>query len=210
MFQTSISTNKLARQIEVISLVWHESGHALLALLYYFKVLHITITYTQEVEGTTSYLSLERVDLPDDIKIAIASNEIKLLYAGMVAEQLYYKEICGSSKLPSALRDGWQNDIKQVSNIIQRYDLAAPGKKRQDLKNQAKKDAAQMMTEHWDDLKLLSHALYKKKRLTFDDLKKLLTKKSENKDFWKLRFREIDTLFQDGIDNKEIAGYIRR
>jgi hypothetical protein len=206
MAQTATSTSKLAREFEVIAVCYHESGHVLFGLLRCLKITSVMVSYSQAVEGITHYLGIERPDLTPDIIDTLARDEVRMSYAGLVAEQLYYRDICGSAKFPSILKEGWSNDIKAASDVIKTHNLALPGKQRVALKRQVQKELHAMMIEHWSDLKLISHALYKTKRLSLEDLKLLLTKKSNKRQYWKERFKTIEMLFDQSktIDNTEI------
>lgn len=210
MAQTATSTCKLARELEIITVCAHETGHVLFGLLRFFKITSVSVSYSQDVEGITHYVGLERSDLEDEVVGLLARDEVRMSYAGLVAERLYYRDICGSNKFPSILKDGWSNDIKAASDTIKKYDLAASGKPRSTLKRQVQKELHSMMIEHWDDLKLIAHALYKTKRLSFDDLKALLTKKSANRKSWKDRFKTIEILHDQSktIDNADIMAIL--
>ena len=154
------------------------------------------------------HLPMHTID--KDTTLHIAKNEVMMSFAGLEAEKLFYRDICGSNKFPRVLKMGCEADIKSASETIKRYDLAPPGKKRQAYKRQLQKELGAILTEHWSDLKLISHALYKTKRLSFDDLKKLLTKKSVRAEFWKRQFRDIGVLFDqlNDLDNAQIVAMI--
>jgi hypothetical protein len=204
MAQTSASTHKIGLQAEVICCVYHECGHVLFGLLKHFHVSSVFVNYTEAVEGITNYFWVDKPDLEQDIIQHIALDEIGISYSGFIAEQIYYKDICGA-KLPWVLKEGSSLDIKSASKTIKDHSLAAPGKPRQQLKQRVQKEVNALLSEYWDDLKLIAHRLYKVKRMSFDDLKALLTKKSNRKDFWKKQFREIELLFgTEPPDDKEV------
>ena len=206
MAQTSISTRKLAQEIEVISCVYHETGHVLYGLLRHFQITSVFVNYTDGVEGITNYFWIDKPDFDRDLIEHIAMDEVGASYAGFLAEGLFYRDICGSSILPKVLKEGSSLDIKAASQTIKQHNLAASGKPRQQLKRRVQNEINALLVEYWDDLKLISHRLHKVKRLSFDDLKKLLTKKSDKKEFWKKQFREIEWLFDSDspLDNREI------
>jgi len=54
-----------------------------------------------------------------------------------------------------------------------------------------------MLIEHWEAIDLVAHSLFKHKRLSYQDLKVLLTTKSRNRKFWKETFKEIDQIFPE-------------
>lgn len=214
MTQLTSNTRKMGKDLEITSCCWHESGHVIWALLAHMKITSVCIVYSDEVEGTTYYQQLSEclsTDILDNELIhRFAMDEVRMAYAGLVAERLFYKDICGSNKLPQVLKEGSSQDIKSASKTIKQFALAEAGKPRQKLKRQVQQSLTHTMTEYWGDLKLISHALYKTKRLSFDDLKNLLGKKSSRKDFWKQRFREIERLFDqtDRLDKSEIVDII--
>ena len=90
---------------------------------------------------------------------------------------------------------GSSEDITEVGKFIKKLNLVPPGKPRYLFKKKVAKDLKQLLTEHWEDIRLIAHALYQHKKLTQADIKQLLTKKSEYKNFWKERFKQINTLF---------------
>jgi hypothetical protein len=165
------------------------------------------VNYSEAVEGITNYFWIDKPDLETDLIQHVAMDEVGISYAGMIAELLYYRDACGASKLPWVLKEGSSLDIKSASDTIKRYNLASSGKPRQQLKRRVQKEVNALLSEHWEDLKLISHKLYKAKRLSFDDLGILLTKKSDNRPFWKEQFDEIDTLFDPSLTDN---GVIRR
>jgi hypothetical protein len=195
MAQTSASTRKIADLLEVSSCCWHESGHVLYGLLKHFHIKSVFVNYTEAVEGVTNYFWIDHLHLDIDLIEHIAIDEVGISYSGFLAEALFYRNICGSTTLPKVLKQGSSLDIKAASDTIKEHALALPGKPRQQLKRRVQKETNALLIEYWDDLKLISHRLFKLKRLSFDDLKKLLIKKSINKDFWKQQFREIEALF---------------
>jgi hypothetical protein len=210
MAQTSSTTEKLGHTFETISCCWHEAGHVLFGLLRYFKITSVSVSYVQVIEGITHYRGLERQDLDPSLLELLAIDEVRMSYAGLVAERLYYRDICGSNKFPASLKEGWNTDFKAATDTIKRHNLAPAGAKRAAFKRHLQSQLHAIMIEHWVDLKLIAHAIYKTKRLSFDDLKALLTKKSVNRKFWKERFREIEMLFaqSETIDSSEIMAIL--
>lgn len=68
---------------------------------------------------------------------------------------------------------------------------------------------SKLLKIYWDDVKLLAHQLYVKRKLQNSDIKQLLLKKSPNKNFWKKQFKTMDTLFSS-IDILEIMHIIEK
>jgi hypothetical protein len=179
-------------------MAWHEASHIICALYNYFQVYTANIsTITKNEDGNTCFLSYdEPIDDPE-LKRVILIFELQVMYAGLVGERLYYKQITGSSKLPMHLRIGSSYDIKLASGLIRKNELASPGKKTQLLKKQIQYDVEKILTTHWEDVKIIAHLLYCKKKLCYSDLKYALTRKSNNKQFWKDRFKKIKIVLND-------------
>ncbi len=211
MTQLKSTTRKLGQVLEITACCFHESGHVLYGLLAHMKITSVSITYSDVVEGTTYYLRVDEYlptdKIDDSLVLPFAMDEVRMAYAGITAERLFYRDTCGSSKFPLVLKEGSSQDIKAASDTIKKANLAPPGKKRQELKRQVQQELAHTITEHWSDLKLIAHTLYKTKRLSFDDLKALLTKKSSRREYWKKQFREITMLFDEtsSLDKAEIV-----
>lgn len=188
-------TQKLSQDYELISTCYHESGHTICGLLNFMKISAVTVNYTaKSVEGYTHYEILDTNFDDEDIVEFLKLAEISINYAGLAAEKIYYKDICGSDKFPMMLRDGSSHDILTAADLIKKFNLAPPGKKRHLFKKKVARDLKKLLEEHWDAIRLVAHALYAKKKLYHSDLKDILTKKSKNKEFWKNRFKEINLL----------------
>lgn len=205
------TTQKLSQDYELISTCYHEAGHTLIGLLRFMKIPAVTVNYTaKSVEGFTHYEMCDQEIDDEKINNYLLMSEIYISYAGLVAEKIHYKDICGADKLPMVLKEGSSPDILSAADIIRRNNVAAPGKKRQLFKQKIYKELAIDLKKHWQEIKLISHALYKRKRLDWEDLEDLLIKKSTNKKFWKERFKEIAILVDspEELDEKEIRSYL--
>lgn len=67
------------------------------------------------------------------------------------------------------------------------------------------------LNEHWDAILAVSHALFSHRRLNFDDLQEVLTKKTKNKKFWKEQFKKINYFHDNkGLDDSEIRVMLSR
>jgi hypothetical protein len=191
-------TQKLSRDYELISVSYHEAGHCLFGLLNHIKITTVAVnseTNNSEDLGYTQYEIAEIEHQDTNVLNRLLMAEIGINYAGLAAERIYYKDICGSDKLPMMLKGGSSEDIKTAASLIKKFELAAPGKKRYAFKQKMLRDCKLLLEEHWEAVKLIAHSLYRHKKLTFFDLKDILTKKSSNKEFWKTRFKEINLLF---------------
>ena len=84
-----------------------------------------------------------------------------------------------------------------ISRQIRKYKLSIPGKNTVLFKNKIRSDVEQVLLEQWDAVKVIAHALYQKKRLRFDEIRFLLTRRTINKDFWKDRFKKINLIYSN-------------
>lgn len=193
----------------LIAATYHESGHIILALNNYFHVSNAVVMIHGENDSNVNFFvyGLHNVEDPELHKLRLMA-EMHVMSAGLVAEKMYYKDICGSSRFPMHLRDGSSYDISSISQIIRKNNLAAPGKETLLLKHRIKNDVEQFLMEHWGAVKVISHSLHKKKKLTFDELKYILTRKTEHKEFWKARFRAIKLIHSDKATEASIKAII--
>jgi len=185
---------KVTHTHESISCSHHEAGHTIYALLHFMTIHSVRIfpdKKTKRIEGFTHYDSPNLNKIQDPILLAErVAAEVGLCYAGLVAEKYQYKLHSGSDKFPSFL-DGSSKDLSEASELIKKHQLAPAGRKRYNYKKRAVRTATRELQQNWEAVTLVAHALFQKKRLNFSDLKTLLTKKTENKEFWKERFKAI-------------------
>lgn len=193
---------KLAQNLRIISVSYHEAAHTIAALLHFMIVPEVAVVESRhQVSGYTHYniftlhTNLDEVD--KKIKDYIIVSEIYLKYAGLMGESIHFEDMSGSKKLPVILKIGNEPDIQDAANLIKKYNLVEPGEKRYLFKKKLFRKITTLLKEYWDDVKLLAHALYDKRKLQYEDLKQLLNKKSSRKKFWQQRFKDIDLLFKD-------------
>lgn len=188
---SSDAKKKQSYDYSLIAMAYHEAGHTIVALYNYLLVHSVSVMSVKREEGDTIfYIYSDRIDDKQLSKILLHM-EVQVLYAGLIAEKKYYKDICGSSKFPMHLKIGSYLDTSLASSIIRKNKLANPGKETTLLKKRMQANAEAIIIEHWDSVKLIAHSLYKKKRLNFHQLKSLLTRKSNNNIFWKEKFKNI-------------------
>jgi hypothetical protein len=196
---------ELADTFELVMTAHHEAGHTIYGLLSFMKIPVVMAAFGTETGGWTHY---EMLDMSiQDPKIAeyLLLSEICVSYAGLIAESMHFKKICGSDKLPMILKDGSSPDIRSASELISKHNLVPSGKPRQRYKKQLCKEIAETLEGQWEDVSLVAHSLFKKKRLTYDDLCELLTRKSIDRVFWKQQFKNIDTLMNKILTEKEVS-----
>lgn len=197
---TSKAKTKKARDYELIALAYHEAGHAIVAIFNLMKVFSVKISNDKKISGITEwdyFWNYEIRSISDESLLnMLVYNDIEIAYSGFIAEKIYYKDICGSSRFPRTLKYGSESDISSASDLIKKYNLAPPGKPRQLLKKQIENNITSLLTENWDAVKMVAHAIYKKKKLNFDDLKNILTRKTNNKLLWKEKYKQIEILHE--------------
>jgi hypothetical protein len=197
---------KLSHNFERINACYHESGHAISGLLNFIMIYSISVAAkhdrrTWDNLGTVHYEVLLDVEFIKENEQPVLfrrllENEIQINYAGLAAEKIFYKEIVGTYHLPMIIKFGSYFDRDNAAELVKKYNLAPAGKKRHLLKKELYNRTQQELEQHWGDVKLLAHGLYKKNKLTFSDIKDILGKKSEYKEFWKKRLKEIETCFK--------------
>lgn len=188
-----------AKDYELIALAYHEASHAIMATFHFMKIIYVRIANEKEMDGLTEWENLyEPAYIIQDIQLEklIVSNEIDIFYAGYVGEKIYYKDISGSDRFPQTLKYGSENDIAKASTLIKKYNLAEPGKVRSKLKKNIQTAIYKLLSENWDAVKQVAHALYQKRKLNFEDLKNILIKKTKNKLLWKEKYKQIELLYE--------------
>lgn len=201
---------KRANDYALISVAYHEASHTICAL-HNFCLVKRTFIRLKECVGNTIYETYDVENTDNKFLIKILNIlDVQVLYAGLLGEKIYYKDICGSDKFPMNLRIGSWHDIKTASKTIIKYNLASPGKSRFLFKKQIQNDTRQILTQYWDDVKLIAHLLYKHKELNLNNLKYYLTRNSINKKFWKEKFKQINIILNDSnkIDDKTLKEII--
>lgn len=191
---------KLTYTHDLISTSYHEAGHTIYALLHFTKVSSVVVFENKKnkrIEGFCYYQS--PVDLSEvedvDFRKHLVTYEIGLKYAGLTSEKYYFKTISGSDKFPMVLKDGSSDDTLSAAALINTYELVPSGKKRYLFKKKMIHSVLLELQNNWEAITLVAHALFKKKKLSYAALKKILCKETENKDFWKSKFKVLDRIF---------------
>lgn len=183
---------------ETISAAYHEAGHALYTLLCGLKVPCVYVfenKKTKRIEGLCKYEIPNFQLIKDPILLyALVNAEIGIKYAGLTAEKYHFKILSGSDKFPMFLRDGSSDDTTSAAALIRSYRLAKPGKERYAYKKKMINFVLNQLKLYWADIVLIAHALFGYKKIMFDNLKKILTKRSKNKKFWREKFKNISYL----------------
>lgn len=192
---TTIFRKKVSKSYETLCVAYHEAGHAICALLKYIYVDSAFIyedSATKKMCGETYFCPYEIGNSKQQILNYFLIGEICINYAGLVTEKIFYKKISGSDKFPSFLKDGSSLDTQSAAKILKKYNLIPPGRQRYLFKQKLTKQLISLLDNYWSDIEILAHALIQKKKLNYDQIKFLLIKKSQNKLFWKQRFKAIE------------------
>lgn len=190
--------SKMAHDYELIAMSYHEASHTICGLFNFIHMYRVYVMSEKYSEGNALYESYDPWQVKDKILSKILCIfEIQTLYAGLVGEKIYYKEICGSDHFPMHLRIGSSTDMRQASKLINKQKLTPAGKNRVIFKRQIQNDVKNLLSDHWQDVKLIAHVLYKYKELNADEIKFFLTRKSCNKEFWKTRLKEIALIYNN-------------
>lgn len=207
---------KVTKTYEFISTSYHEAGHTVYGLLHFMKIEGVRVYEDKKMKriyGFTHYNSpsVDNVEIPEAAsERAIAEKflmdrvvaEIGLSYAGLVAEKQQFKLASGSDKFPLFLKDGSSDDTISASTLIRKFNMAPPGRKRYEYKKKMIKKVGYELQDHWDAVTVIAHALFRRKQLSANDVKDLLTKKTNNKKFWKEQFKIISSIYLENGDSK--------
>lgn len=194
---------RLSHEFELITTAFHEAGHAISGFLNLMKIESVGIDAKMNRDsnkdlGYTIFVIAIDVSYVQDKELLynLLMRELYVNYAGLAAEKLLYKDVCGTYNIPMILKAGSYMDRDRCAEIIANNNLAPAGRKRYAFKKRALQYSIDQLEESWSDVKLLAQTLLKKKRLSFDQLRILLTKKSQHKDFWKEHFKILNKLYR--------------
>lgn len=201
------------KNYDLISATYHEAGHAISGLLNFIKIIVVEakIYSDNKVGGYICFdgftfdpeydncIILNKNNMSADFKRTILLGEIKLNYAGIVAEKLLLKKCSGADISPFFLKWGAGDDISGAAELIKKFNLAPPGRKRYSFKQKMFKETAKELDLHWDAVTTVAHLLYKNKQINYNDLKTALCTKLKNKKFWVAQFKKIDKIFNNKL-----------
>ncbi len=195
--------SKQAHDYELIAMCYHEAGHAIVAIFNFMKVFSVSVMNNKQMDGSTEWDGLSLIASDPAFLNLLLINDVEISYAGFIAEKIYYKDICGSDTFPRTLKYGSELDIFQASKVINKYNLAPPGRERFLFKKRIQESVNFLLTENWDAVKMVAHNLYKKRNLNFDELKYVLTRKTKNKFLWKEKYKHIQLIYDHKNEIKE-------
>jgi hypothetical protein len=196
---------KVTKTHEFISTSYHEAGHTVYALLHMMKVSSVSVFENKKlkrIHGITYYdYPCEFESIQDSILLNyLIRSDIGVSYAGLIAEKSLFRSISGSHQIPMFISDGSTDDNKGAREMMKKYNLAPPGPKRAAYKAKLIREVQHELHTYWDDVTIIAHALFRHRKLMYQDLQELLTKRSRNKKFWKEQFKRI-SYFYDNSDN---------
>jgi hypothetical protein len=208
---------KVTKTHEFISTSYHEAGHTIYALLHLMRVSSVAIFEEKKlkrIHGITYYDYPSDFDeiQDSDLLNTLVRAEVGVSYAGLIAEKTLFRSISGSRHTPMFISDGSTEDNKSAREVIKKYNLAPPGPKRNAFKQKLVREVQNELHIHWDAVTVVSHALFKHRRLSFEDLRELLTKRSRNKKFWKEQFKKISYFYDNNksLDEKDLKSILSR
>lgn len=200
---------KFHKTHELISTSYHEAGHTIYGLLHLMNIGSVMVFEDKKSKRIHGYTQYDPSPLPKIQDSKLFNDrlhaEICLSYAGLVTEKRYFKLISGSDKLPMFLKEGSGHDTSEAAALFQKYGLCKAGRERYNYKQRLIKQINVELIEHWDAVTLIAHALFKKKKLEPTEIKKILTRKTEDKDFWKKQYKALEQMYSnsEGLDEKE-------
>lgn len=208
---------KVTKTHEFISTSYHEAGHTIYALLHLMKVTSVSVFENKKlkrIHGITYYdypTDFDEITDPDLLNTLLRA-EVGISYAGLIAEKTLFRSISGCRQTPMFISDGSSEDNKSAREVIKKYNLAPPGPKRTAFKQKLMREVRNELHTHWDAVIAVSHALFKHRRLSFEDLRELLTKRSRNKKFWKEQFKKISYFYDNSktLDEKDLKSILSR
>jgi len=208
---------KVTKTHEFISTSYHEAGHAIYALLHMMHVSSVSVFEDKKlkrIHGNTYYDYPTEFDQIQDSELlnTLVQAEVGISYAGLIAEKSLFRSISGSHQTPMFISDGSSEDNKAARLLIKKYNLAPPGAKRSAYKKKIVREVRHDLHSYWDAVTAVSHALFKRRKLTFDDLQELLTKKTKNKKFWKEQFKKISYFYNNNqtLDENDLKSMLSR
>lgn len=202
---------KFTEIYDLIFTTYHEAGHAIMGLSHFMKVDSVYVFENRKNKRIEGICDLESVKEPGEIVDPdlinyILISDICAMYAGLITEKCLFKTLSGSDKFPLFLKNGSSDDTLFAAKVMKQYNLAAPGQKRYNFKKKLIKQTLSELENNWESISLVAHTLHKKKKLNYEELKFVLTKKSKNKEYWKRQFKIIDFIFEqrDNLGENEI------
>ena len=182
-----------------LSICYHESSHCIISILSFMQPDTIELTSIPEPEGACKCFYFKNLKDIEDYNLFkyLFDKDICMRSAGMLGERLLYKKLTNIKVFPNILKSHSREDIKDIANLFKTYNIASPGKKRQIYKNKLIRETSNLLEIYWVDVILLAQSLFQRKKLNYLDIKSILVKKSENRNFWKLQFKKIERIFKN-------------
>jgi len=210
------SIKKVAETHNLISTSYHEAGHIIYGLLHFLYIddAYLVRESSGEVSGFTNFNSFDIENYSDDESIYkyLIRSEIGMWYSGQVAEKIHYKKNSGSDTFPVIFREGSYDDTNSAIKLIRKYRLASSGRPRYKLKQKILKEVELELEDNWNDVILIAHALFEKKKINATKIVKILEDNSNKSSFWKEQLPEIFKIHEDNssLDEKELKIILKK
>lgn len=193
------------RQIDYnfVATAYHEAGHVILALLSCFKVDRVQIfkkpkkIKNNNIYGLTTYYSPLYVTSSDFCKKVFAKSEVYVNYAGAISESILFESISGAKS--KNINKNASVDNSTAIKIIKKFNILPKDQTINNFKASESKKIKNILIAFWKDVEIISNLFIKNNNVKFADIKRVLTKRSPNKNFWSGRFRTINFII--GSDN---------
>lgn len=181
---------RVVNNYQDISTCYHEAGHIICALFYFREVTSVEIKSADE--GLVYYDCFD-IDLADNrSKASMIKKEVSIRYAGVIAENILFKNLHPDDDMPISIRIGSSDDFKTATNIMKKYNVCKAGKERKKYKNKIKIKTEKILKSFWSDIALLANVLLEKKKLNYKKIKSTLIKKSTKPKKWQMIFNKIE------------------
>jgi len=180
------ASRKKRTKKEIETIAWHEAGHAVVAKLLGKSVPKVTIIPSTTGAGGVTFITPEKMGLFTKEEII---EDIKICYAGRVAEYLLHKD---ENKITTGASSDIQKASKQIKRMISLYGMSDMGllnlnefndsnsnkdivlEEAQKISSTIYDKTKELLTAHIDILKKVANRLMEKEKITEDELDELI------------------------------------
>ena len=184
----SKQSNRDEEELKLVA--WHEAGHALMARLSGLEVPKVTILSSTSGAGGVTFITPKKLGLKT---IEEMKNDIKVSYAGRIAELLLYKD-------PNKVTTGASSDIEHATAII--YDMIARFgmtdtygmlnlnilnidnkeilEKATEMAGALEKETYLILNSHFNTLEQIANELLEKETITGEELEHIISSTTSN------------------------------
>lgn len=184
----SKQSNRDEEELKLVA--WHEAGHALMARLSGLEVPKVTILSSTSGAGGVTFITPKKLGLKT---IEEMKNDVKVSYAGRIAELLLYKD-------PNKVTTGASSDIEHATAII--YDMIARFgmtdtygmlnlnilnidnkeilEKATEMAGALEKETYLILNSHFNTLEQIANELLEKETITGEELEHIISSTTSN------------------------------